>query len=643
MSMQTRRYRCNAFVLLVVLALVVGQPAMIKAQEAVAAEADLANRHPDAGIWVVYRGENSVADLQNPAIKGVMAYAAWNKLYQNEGAFNWAKLDTGLDFAINQVGKKSFVEVAVGYCPEIDWPPFLRTQVASRKVANKQGCLPLQFWDPVYINLYKAYIRALADHLARFDATDARPDITDILFVRAQPMAETMENLPADYDNWQWQDFTPAPNGRLYQVDLTEEIAYAYDKEIVLTFRQELQRAYQARGLPAPTPVAKAATYWRATPNRDLFISEGIWFDQHNGAPNPEGWYYDMIEKVRTGATRATHESGNHWPDALLGQYTYWEVLAALHSGIEFIGLYGANRNAPLLQPKGPVSFVENSEALAFGERYAGYLRNPARSPGAWVALRGGYPEERWSDNLHQVRLWTNYEFLLTHYRPQDSVPLFGIANSGNDKDTIPVANRANAQPWPDEVTLCANRYAATECDYLHSQPPVLLGQNNGRYQYTFAPSDLGQVAYCGSEIFCDYPPSITRQERMLWARRTDIQSGRNVMRFALNDHFADSLSGRAIVRVIYLDQGSGKWELRYDGATNTEQSAIVVQKRNSNRWKEVTLQLNDVRFANRQEGGTDLTLYNMGDDDDTFHLIEVNRPAPTYKNPLYLPLIAKR
>jgi hypothetical protein len=641
--MQARRYRCNCFVFLVVLAALIGQPAVVEAQTAVAAEADLANRHPDAGIWVAYRGNNSVADLQKPAIKGVMTYAPWNKLYLNEGTFDWSKLDNGLDLAINQAGKKSFVEVSVGYCPDLDWPAFMRAQIASRKQQNNKGCAPLQFWDPLYIGFYKAYIRALADYLAHFDATDARPNTTDILFVRAQPMAETMENLPDDYTNWQWQDFTPAPNGRRHQVDLTKELAYAYDQEIVLTFRQELQRAYGARGLAAPTPVAKAATYWDATPNRDLFVNQGIWFDKHNGAPNPQGWYYDMIQKVRTGATRAATESGNHWPDALVGQYTYWEVLAALHSGIEFIGLYGTNRTAPQLQPKGPVGFVENSEALAFGERYAGHLRNPARSPGAWVALRGGYPEERWSNNLHQVRIWTNYEFLLTQYRPQDSVPLFGVANSGNEEDTIPVATRNHAQPWPDEVTLCANRYAAAECDYLHNQPSILLGQNNGRFQYTYAPSDLGQVASCSSDLFCDNPASMTRQERMLWARRTDMQSGRNVMRFALNDQFATTLNGRAVVRVVYLDQGNGQWELRYDGADAAEQSAIVIRKQNSNRWKEVLVKLNDVRFANRQEGGTDLTLDNMGDDDDTFHLIEVSRPAPTYKNQLYLPLIAKR
>jgi hypothetical protein len=112
----------------------------------------------------------------------------------------------------------------------------------------------------------------------------------------------------------------------------------------------------------------------------------------------------------------------------------------------------------------------------------------------------------------------------------------------------------------------------------------------------------------------------------MLWARRTNGDGGSAYMRFDLNDAFAESLGGRSQIRVVYLDAGSGKWELRYDSTSNAEQSALVVQKGNSNQWKEVVVDLQDVAFMNRQEGGTDLSLFNMGDDDDTFHLVEVRR-----------------
>jgi hypothetical protein len=125
-------------------------------------------------------------------------------------------------------------------------------------------------------------------------------------------------------------------------------------------------------------------------------------------------------------------------------------------------------------------------------------------------------------------------------------------------------------------------------------------------------------------------------------------------MRFNLNDTYTQSLGGRAQIRVVYLDQGTGKWELRYDSTSGAEKSAIVVKKGNSNEWKEVVLDLPDVAFANRQEGGTDLSLYNMGDDDDTFHMVEVIRtngstspdsqpPAEsTYNHSVFLPSVER-
>ncbi|MCC6454702.1 MAG: hypothetical protein IT328_07145 [Caldilineaceae bacterium] len=589
-------------------------------------------RHPDAGIWVVYRGNNTAQDLQKPYIKGVMAYTVWNDIYVGPNQYDWYTIDKELDFIINQAGKKAMLNSTVGYCPSLEWPAWMRDRVATHTEANSMGCHPLQFWDPVYIDLYKVYINNLATHLAQFDANDARPDQTDILFVRAQVMAETMENLPNDdmLSKWQWQDFTPAPNGNIHKVDLTRSIKYAYQEEITLTYQRELARAYAEVGLPAPTAAAKGGGYWGAYPTRDTFVAEGVWFDQHSGSPNPPGWYYDLYSKVKSGETRGTTETGGRAPDDLLAQYTYWEILAALHFGVEFIGIYGTNRFSPDLQPKGAVGYPENQEALAFGERYAGHYRDPATSPGAWIALRGGYPEDRFSGNIYARRMWTNYEFLMTQYRPQDSVLLVGLEHTRRQIDSInPVVRRYGMQRWTSEVSACERSFTVEMCEYLLQPPDEYLWRSNGRYEYTYPTTDLGKVVYCGETIFCGDPANDTHTETMLWARRTNGEGGSPYMRFNLNDAFAESLGGRAQVRVVYLDAGNGKWELRYDSKAAAEKSAVVVQKGNSNLWKEVTVDLQDAAFMNRQEGGTDLSLFNMGDDDDTFHLVEVLRVAP--------------
>jgi hypothetical protein len=603
----------------------------------------LDQRHPDAGIWVMYRGENSVADLQQPHIRGIMAYAPWNLTYVGPDEYNWFWLDRDLDFVINQVGKRAMVDITAGYCPQLDWPQWMRRQVASHQIINAEGCFPLQFWDPVYIELHQAYIRALATHLAEFDANDARPDQTDILFVRAEVMAETMENLPDidDLHNWQWRDFSPARNGNIHQVDLTPDLIYDYQATITLTYQRELARAYAEVGLLPPTPAAKGARFWGPFPTLERFVEAGIWLTHHHANPNPQGWYYDMYSQVKRGATRGTSETGGRSPDGLLGQYAYWEILATLHYGVEFIGIYGSNRFSPELQPKGAVSDPANLAALRFGDKYAGHYRNPATSPGAWSALRGGYPEERFGDKVYFRRMWTNYEFLMRQVRPQTSVMLFGQAHTVRPMDSLtPVATRPTHRPWLTDMAGCESEFSRQACDYLWQHPNLYLGEVNGMQRYTYAPLDLGEVTYCGSQMFCTDGGEITRREPMLWARRTNGQSiglgGSAFMRFDLDDTFAQSLGGRARVRVVYLDRGTGQWELSYDGQTGPNQSAGIVYKQDTNQWKEFVVEVTDAAFLNRQVDGADLSLYNRRDDDDIFHLVEVTRldqaPAPVTK-----------
>ena len=601
----------------------------------------ISSPHPDAGIWVAYKASNTAEDLQQPYIKGVMAYGKWREIYTGEGQFNWYTLDRHLDFAINQVGKKTFITVASGYTCDSDgrndWPEVLKTNVARSTVKNAQGCFPLQFWDPLYIKLYKDYITALAEHLADFDSSDARPNQTDVVYIRAQVMAVTMENLPnsdCSVDpEWCWRNLIPA-NGHVYQVDLTNTIIDEYQKEIVLFYKQALDAAYGRKGLTPPTPAAKGGGYWRPRTNRETFIENGIWFDKHSGGPSPVGWFYDMVSSVKTGQTRGVTESGNNPPSDLLVQFNRWEVLSNLHSGVELIGIYGSNKRNPDLQPNGAISFLENRPNLEFGGKYAGQHLAPSTSPGAWIALRGWYPEYNWGSTPKHDRLWTNFESLMTQYRPQDSIALYGVEIGGTDgkvnasmwTKVFPVVHRDDDPPWDDETPCRESGYP--DCDYIIQEPTEFLGvsQYDGKRMYAFPVSNLGVVLSCGDQIFCEDRGSATRQETMLFARQTDKINGKNYMRFDVNDAFANSLGGQVVVRVTYLDKGTGAWQLLYDGGSDPESVAITIQKTGSNLWKQVQVTLSDVVFANRGSGGTDLTLFNMDDDDDIFHMIEIER-----------------
>ncbi|MCC6456680.1 MAG: hypothetical protein IT328_17125 [Caldilineaceae bacterium] len=573
----------------------------------------MAQRHPDAGVWVAYRGANTTADLQKPYIKGIMAYSSWTKLWTSTGSFNWEPLRKELDYIVNTVGKQAFVVVAAGYCPEHPWPAPLRAAIAESKTVMGQGCKPLQFYDPLYLTMYQSYIRALANELARFDSTDSHPNETNITFVRAGEMALTVETLPndSDLDKWQWTDFNPAPNGRIYRVDLTKEMKWAYYQAVLTTYRDELTNAYAAVGLTPPAmPAAdSAATHWGATPITEWVFDQHMLVDSHVGGPAPQGIYDDMYVGTQSLKTRATIETGGAWASSgsWLGQYSYWEALANLHMGVEFIGTYGTNRSHSALQPKGPVSWIPNQEAMIFADKYAGEQRNPAASPGVWIAFRGGYFEDNFS-NVYMKRWIGNYEGGIQQVRVQDSVALYGLSHVEGNGQVNPIVKRSKAVDWPSEMTLCLKKYTQRECDPAYQPPDLFLGEKNGFKEYAYKTTDLGTVRWCEADMFC-VGGTATRTEKMPWARRTNGQP----IRLDINDAFAASLTGPVQIRVIYLDQGSGQWSLLADG-----NSVLTVTKSGTNLWREATVSV--------PAGALDLALDPLGDGDDIFHLVEVTR-----------------
>lgn len=637
----------------------------------ISAQIPMNQRDPNAGIWIAYP-KFPLSQYPNMAdIKGIMVWENWKDIYVSNTNFNWTSLDSDLNKIINSAGKKAFIDVASGYCPDpvtgtgsdLNWPQFLRDRIARHNIVNEQHCYPLQFWDPLYLNYntttntysgyYWDYIKALAAHLADYDKNrDGRPNTTDITIVRASPMAATMENLPnvSEINNGEWQanNFIAASNGRIYNVDLTETLMLNYHKMVGRAYKKALDDVYKAAAvnLPPPAVGSKSIAYWGVINEDRELASEGLWFWTTNSNSYSQGWFYGMVDQVKNGVTRGHDESGQH-PQvvSLFGQRTYWEVLQNLHSGVESIGIYGKNTKNPTEQPLGPVGYPANFEILRFGNTYAGVEREPATAPGAFIALRGWYPENRWSGIEHEY-IWSDYYVLMTHYRPQDSLMLFGTNETHNGSPFYPEVKRSMQRPtsgWTDEISTCiaSTKYPDSECDFIYQQPTVYLGTDtNNKYIYSYPVSDLGKIRYCGEDMYCnDMSKTMTKEETMAWARQTNKASGNNYMRFNLNDLFANSLgtvgNRRVTVRVVYLDRGgsTNKWQLQYAAvgnpnkpATITDTSTTSVTKGTSNYWKEVFFTINDGAFDNSATGGTDLALYNNDDDDDIFHLIEVKR-----------------
>lgn len=277
----------------------------------------LHQRHPDAGVWVAYRGANTITDLDKPYIKGIMAYASWNDLWTGTNTYNWGPLRTQLDFAINDVGKQSFLVVTAGYCPNNPWPAPVLAVIAQSQAIGGHGCKNIQFYDPLYLTLYKAYIAALADELARFDSTDSRSLETNIIYIRAAEFAADTENFPNedDYPVWQPSFFNPAPNGHIYSGALDQAVIDSYYLEVLATYKAELNRAYGEVGLTPPAHAVgnDGSTWWSASASLPYMDANEIWHDIHSTSPNPDGAYYDQYLSTQSLVNRATGESGGFW------------------------------------------------------------------------------------------------------------------------------------------------------------------------------------------------------------------------------------------------------------------------------------------------------------------------------------------
>jgi hypothetical protein len=79
-------------------------------------------------------------------------------------------------------------------------------------------------------------------------------------------------------------------------------------------------------------------------------------------------------------------------------------------------------------------------------------------------------------------------------------------------------------------------------------------------------------------------------------------------------------------IRVVYLDEGTGQWALKYDAQGEIQKTAYIVTKTNSGRWKEQTVTIDDGYFGDRGPNKADLALVSLDGEDDTFHMIEVTR-----------------
>lgn len=106
------------------------------------------------------------------------------------------------------------------------------------------------------------------------------------------------------------------------------------------------------------------------------------------------------------------------------------------------------------------------------------------------------------------------------------------------------------------------------------------------------------------------------------FARATDIKKG-NKFYFDVNDEC--NFDGEIAIRVVWLDEGNSKWQLKYNGTNSSESVAFENINNNSGEWKEKTILIYDAKFRNSGDKAADIIIENFSKNKAlVFHLIEI-------------------
>jgi hypothetical protein len=552
------------------------------------------------GIWAMNRGQVTPVELKkkSPWVKGAFITLKWDKLEPSDGKFDWQYFDESVDRDARAGLYIVFLVWAGPASP--DWltqagVPEVTTSGKGRPSPKPHDKFPY-YLDSKYTEYYQRMIRAVAAHV------DTLPPEVRKMIVCIQ----SAEGSTGDQGAYKGH-----PLDSKYDISAPQWSAF---KQQAWTLLDELYRDKK----PAIHVLINVGT------RDDMNEGDSGWLTEHlpnvwRKATGPCQMYQmpdeltrfekcnplfnelDANGNVRTRCRGELSLAHQPWFTEAPVWNMYWLSLWNVHFGVDMFMQQGA-----------VIDDAKNAPGFVFFSKYAG-RKDPATSPGAWCALRDGL------------------DVTDTQRFPVSRFGGLGVA---------PETKAAATQPtnvWADRALKIVKAFAAQGA--VQGDPAHTSDKNS-----VVALNDAGYNIWRGNydRYLVQYDPNGTSQG--FWrvgpkdqpygrfARGFDTQAGKNTMYFDIVDRFFHDKPLNAEypvnVRVVYFDKGTGKWELQYD-AVSGNKTALDIQKTDSGRWKEVTVEIKDGYFGNRCPNKTDLMLVNTGKEDTIFHMIEVTRALP--------------
>jgi len=338
------------------------------------------------GLYALgFDSEGTIAQL--PYIVGGRILLQWADLETGPGRYDFGELDRHLA-RYASLGRKTTIQVNGARKPRWLFDRVAVIPGERRQVRDPEGTL--QYWDPIFIDAYLAFIKAYGEHVRQSPWRDAVLGIRqNFNAVGTEHGAFAGDDPARELANWH-----PAPDGHCYDEPWTDDLYRRY--------RQRVIAAHLDAFGPDVLLFIRNNVFVdnTLTPAQLKLVGHGrLGLFHTSSEPQPrnsEPKYEAFLRYCRTGralgytepfttvALGATGGSRAQKGPSIFSpcQYNYWRLLLDLHCGISYIALKPAD-----LRRRTDAQF---GDAFAFASRYAGYHASPEVSPGAWVALREG-------------------------------------------------------------------------------------------------------------------------------------------------------------------------------------------------------------------------------------------------------------
>jgi hypothetical protein len=551
------------------------------------------NNRPDyVGTWG-YRA-STIDATGRPWYKGNWELISWSDLEPSNNTYNWTKFDAAVNAASSK-GLYFMPMIASGS----QAPSWLYTNGVPRYHTQFNGGSDFPYYlDPEYQTYFKRMLRNVRDHILTYPAEKRNKIIGIQIAVGASGDPHPYKTSGTGGGSGDGGDFGESSEGTCHGATSCVISRAAWD-----TYQQEMfQYSYDLYKTTSPVihPLfnpTSSLVQWVADTFPEAWMKTGRIGDRYQVNGEVPSLLPSLIRESYNGhAIRARSEmdlTDKGWFTEAPLWNMYWTNLWGLHNGQDIHNNVDRDLTNAALYP-----------AFEFYSKYAGF-KNPQDSSGVWVALHDGldasdaarFPEAQYGTaSKTNATRYTRIANAMASYGALQNDPQAAGATSYNALNDVGwQIHTDNFQMWLTQINANGTSQG------LWRQGPKT--QMYGRF-----------------------------------ARRFDHASGKDAMYFDIDNRF---FGGQALnagypvtFRVVYLDQGTGSFALKYDAVNDPEKTAFTVTKTNSGQWKEKIVTVSDGYLFNRisvpssvATGATaDLMLVNTDAENDTLHMIEVTR-----------------